>query len=370
MQRVLTADSGERQAGISAVLASIRDARARASEGWVRGMLAAGDAREAVRFECVQTLLVIDPWSARTLAAWRDEWDRCDESACRQRLARVIAEGVVGAIERPEAAQQAERDMALSALITAATRDLAGGQEVGWGDLVEALGSMDPQSGSRDAIAAGWAKLARSGNAPMARLCVRVGVLAVLSESQRARVLVAVMEGALAHGPSDAAMYEAAAAAASAMPASMHDQIRPVLHRAREGGDESLVLAILGGVLRSGRVGPETGAAVGIDGVPPEGWPKTGGGAGGADGATGLSASAAMAAVVSRAGIRRDRGPVDSPPIETMEPPAIFDVLAACAGDRGLPEALRVQAAWLALRAAGQERGALNRVLTHVEPLE
>lgn len=154
----------------------------------------------------------------------------------------------------------------------------------------------------------------------------------MLSAAEARTLRLGAVQAAAGVLKTQADLFEPAARAAAALAAESAGDWRNAVSMAVEENDEPLAIALLAGALRSG-------APVSAEGLIP------------AESAGDCPTAATLADLLRFRGL--------------PEPaPADFDRLAAIAlGAGGLPEAYRVQAAWLALKCRGEQRVALARVL-------
>lgn len=302
---------------------------------------------ELLRYAAVSTLVHIAGRDAHVREAWLDEMRRCEgDAAGRARLSVAL----LGAwIESPNLAGRMNGPI---------VQRLLGDDSPLVRGVGRAAGSIDDPP----TLARQLGELTELGQASCARwlveVCARTGKKALTPEQKRA-ALAHVVEAAARHGRDDATLYEIVSDAA-ALPEA---ELSAWLERAAEGGgserqgDEALAVAVLAGAMR--RAGEEGAGSVDAPlGVPFAGLP---GGERGVPSAmlVVLEGGARLNLRTGAAAAGRDAG--------TSE---LFTALAAVANKPSIPESVRASAAWLALRAAGEARGALVRVVAHVEPFE
>ncbi|MBX3358143.1 MAG: hypothetical protein KF745_06925 [Phycisphaeraceae bacterium] len=317
LERLLAADQSDSRnvETVLGVLSQIREAKLDKLVGYVRDIQRKWVESPGVGFECVRTILALEPRDAEALKQWAGLYAGYD-------LARRVRMGLIGL-------GMSRRDGTLAA--PALFQPMADDPE----PVMHAIGEVGlsiVEDKPAEARLAALLALTRLGHVPTLEWALADSDSLPGPDAIAVRLSVIA---AAADPSQQPGLYQVGAAAAAVLAGSDPEALKGPLSRAIAAGDERLVVAILAGVLQSGN----SGSASLADEVP---------------------ASMATARAVADLVIAQ----------HTAQPDRLdFDRLAAIAGGAGsLPEAYRVQAAWLALRAKGEQRVALARVLAEAPP--
>ncbi len=328
---------------LRAWLMAVRNWRLVSAADVVEGILKRNASDESVAFECLSTLMAIEPGSRRTMGAWLEAFGKANEQGDRSGMIRLGVTAMRSAVAGRDSARRntevfaermmSQRDALLSAMGTALEGTLGDQQRATAGvvALVKTahvpsllwaldLARVAPASAGPDQGVPGGSG---SGLAIVDRCAVRRAVLEVAGMSD------------------EPGMMEAAAQAAQAMatdnPVSAQAVLSAALREGNQSGDRS-ARRILAGAVRSGNTGTVVLAET-VDANP------------------GADATCRALAALLRA---RHAPAVSIPEQEQLSRIAM--------GESNLPEAARLQAAWLVIRARQQERMALAQILAEVTP--
>lgn len=308
---------------IRRVLAIIRDRRLASGGDLARKVFDASAKDRLLRFEAAATIIAVDPSGERAAGLLAAELAACVDSAEKVRLATAAAYAAL------------ERDAGLPAkAIDAMKRD---GEPI-----VSLLGQSLEAMAKKSAAAPAMEKLIERRSIPGWSWALKAA--ARLSADDARAVRLAMVNSALS--TNERAFEELAGQAATALAQTDPEVLRGPLLAAVNARDDRTAIVILQGAIRSdnpkaallGEVGRGT---METDREAPA-WPSPA-----------VEATAVLA-----------RGRFAEKPSQ-----ALIESLARVATGSGkLPETLRVQAAWLALKGSTDDRAALTRLLADVLP--
>jgi hypothetical protein len=327
LDKLLESNAPERNLALGRLLEHIREERLTGSADFVKKVLARKEESDDIRLAALSAGLAVAPSDKAVDAAW----DKLVEVGG---LADHIRLGMIG-LEEARGRRQDKAAPLAASYFTALKKDK--------NELVRSIGTVGgalEKAGTADdeALRKGVLALVAQRHLPTLDWTERAAKTFAPGDASAARI--ALIEAARPQGVSDGikvGAYEVAVRAARAAADADPGALGPLLAKAAQDNDEATAAAILYGALQS--VNPATVELAGL-------WEQ----------AAGSGAARAMSAQ-SLAKILRARHAT------TMTPEQGEELAAIARIGNGLPEAARVQAAWLALRARGQDRTALARIM-------
>jgi hypothetical protein len=327
LDKLLESSASDRDLALGRLLEHMREQRLTGSADFVKKVLARKDEPDGIKLAALAAGLALVPTDKAVDAAW-------DKAVQAGGLADHIRLGLIGLEEA-----RSRRADKVAALPASYFQAFAKNKN----ELIKGIGAAGTamcKAGESDDPALRAAVLALIAQRHLPTLDWAERAARTLGPADASAVRVALIDASRPREHNDGikvGAYEvavrAARAAADADPASLG----PVLAAAAQANDEATAAAVLYGALQS--VNPGTVELAQL-------WEQAAG-----------SGAARALSVASMAKILRARH-------ATSLTPAQGDELATIARvGNGLPEAVRVQAAWLALRARGQERTALARIM-------
>jgi len=338
LDKLLESTAAERTLALGRLLEHIREQRLTGSADFVKKVLARKGESDDIRLAAISAGLAVAPADKGVDSAW----DKLVESGA---LADKIRMGLIG-LEEARGRRQDHVAPLAGSYFAALRKDKH--------ELVKAIGAAGAAMEKAGAGKEGAGKEGAASDDEALRKAVIALVahrhLPTLDWAERAAktlgpgdasaVRVALIEASRPREQNDGikvGAYEVAVRAARAAADADPGSLGPVLADAAQRGDEATAAAVLYGALQS--VNPATVELAGL-------WEQ----------AAGAGAARAMSASSLAKVLRARHAP--SMTVEQSE-----ELASIARVGNGLPEPARVQAAWLALRARGQERTALARIM-------
>lgn len=327
LDQLLESTAPDRTLALGRLLEHIREQRLTGSADFVKKVLARKGETDDLRLAAISAAIAVAPTDKAVISAW----DKAIEAGG---LADHIRLGLIGLEEVRNRRQDKAAPLPASYFAPLKKNK---------SELVKAIGAVGAAcekagAGDDENLRKAVLALVAQRHLPTLDWTERAAKTFGLADASAARI--ALIEASRPVGPSDGikvGAYEVAVRAARAAADADPAALIPLLVKAGEANDEATAAAILYGALQS--VNPGTVEL-------PTLWEQ----------AAGAGAVRAMS-VQSLAKILRARH------AQTMTPEQGEELASIARIGNGLPEPVRVQAAWLALRAKGQDRTALARIM-------